>query len=373
LTDRPEVPFAANDVRLSPREWVIAVLLAAAILAVVPIAWEWIEPLEIQANHRVPFRLGGDYWTYSRSCRAACAEGNKTLVIGDSVVWGHYVGKDETLPAHLNDAMDAERFVNLGIDGIHPAALAGLVEQYGRAITGRKVILHCNLLWMSSERRDLRSTKEDPINHPDLIPQFVPSVPRYHAPISQRLSVVIGRKVPVFDFARHMQVTYLDGYDLPSWTIDNPYANPLENLGRELPSPDEPPSPRPDARPWTSRRDIRKIDPPWVELGKSLQWRCFRECVATLTGRGNRVFVLVGPFNEHMLTPEGLAKYAEPKARVRAWLRDNGIPHYIPRALPSDLYADASHPLGDGYATLAAELLKDEAFVRFAGRGEAAE
>jgi len=373
LTERPDVPFAANNVRLTPREWVIALAIVVAIVAVVPAAWEWVEPLEVETNHRMPFRLGSDYWTYSRYCRTVCAEGDKdkTLVVGDSVVWGHYVGKDQTLPAHLNRILGAKRFVNLGIDGIHPAALAGLMEYYGRAISGRKVILHCNLLWMRSERRDLQSTKEFPINHPDLIPQFTPHIPSYKASRSHRLGVVIGRKLPFFDWANHVQIICFYNpkkgtwSDLPTWTIDNPRKNPFDALRRELPSPDDRPRPRPDARPWTSKRNIRKDNPPWVDLAGSFQWRCFRRTIDILIGRGNRVFVVVGPLNEYMLTEASLATYAERRAEVRTWLQEHRIPHYVPAALPSEMYADASHPLGEGYGLLAANLLKDKAFLRF--------
>ncbi len=374
MTDHLDTPFAANDVRLSPREWVIALVLVATILAVVPIAWERLEPLEIVANHRTPYGLGSDYWTYSRYCLAVCAEGDKTLIVGDSVVWGHYVGKDETLSAHLNRAMGESAsggFANLGIDGIHPVALAGLMQHYGQGISRRKVILHCNLLWMSSQRRDLRTEKEFPFNHPDLVPQFTPRIPCYKAPVSHRLGVVIGRKLPFFGWSSHMQIAYLDSSDLAMWTIEHPHDDPVGALSRELPSPDEPPSPIPDARPWTKKKEIRKTNPPWVDLAGSLQWDRFKRTLEILADRGNRVFVLVGPFNEHMLKEESLETFAETKAQARTWLREHGIPHYVPAALPSEVYADASHPLGEGYGLLAEELLKNEAFIRFAGRKEA--
>jgi hypothetical protein len=48
---------------------------------------------------------------------------------------------------------------------------------------------------------------------------------------------------------------------------------------------------------------------------------------------------------------------------VEAWLREHGIPCCAPAALPSELYADASHPLGDGYALLAKRLLEDQSFA----------
>ena len=364
-------PFAANDVRLSPREWIIALAVAAAILVGIPFVWQRIEPIHIETNHRMPFSLGYDYWTYDRYCKEVSADRETTLVVGDSVVWGHFVGKDETLPAHLNMAPGDRRFANMGIDGIHPAALAGLMEHYGRAISGRKVILHCNLLWMSSPRHDLAGSKEFSFNHPDLVPQFIQRPECYKATKSHRLGVLIARRVPVFGWADHMQIAYFDNSDLPTWTIDHPRDNPADAVTLKLPSPDKPPTPKPDIRPWT-QKDIGEFDPPWVDLDDSFQWRCFQRTIEILTARSNRVFVLVGPFNKHMLSKKARATYAKMTAKARRWLGERKIPHYAPKALPSATYADASHPLGQGYALLAEKLLANEAFIRFAGGKEAA-
>ena len=366
-----DTPFAANDVRLSPREWIIALGVAVAILAAIPFAWKSIEPLRIETNHRMPFSLGNDYWTYDRYCQEASADRDTTLVVGDSVVWGHFVGKDETLPAHLNGAPGDRRFANMGIDGIHPAALAGLVEHYGRAISDRRIILHCNLLWMSSPRHDLAGGKEFSFNHPDLVPQFVPRIDCYKATTSHRLGVLIGQRVPVFGWANHMQIAYFANSDLPTWTIGHPRENPADAITLELPSPDEPPTPKIDPRPWT-QKDIGEFDPPWVDLDDSFQWRCFQRTIEILTARGNRVFVLVGPFNEYMLSEKARATYAKMTAKAQTWLGARNIPHYAPKPLPSGTYADASHPLGKGYSLLAEELLVNEAFIRFTGDKEAA-
>jgi len=600
LTDDPEVPFAANAVRLSPREWVVALILIAVILIRVPAVWERAEPLHLEANHRMPFRLGNDYWLYDRTCRAACGW-DTTLVVGDSVVWGHYVTKDETLSAHLNRLTGEGRFANLGIDGIHPAALAGLMADYGKGISGSDVILHANLLWMSSKRHDLQETKEFAFNHPKLVPQFSPRIPCYRASVADRLAIVVGRKLPFCDWASHMQVAYFDNRDLHTWTVEHPHANPARAVTLKLPSPDEPPSPKPDARPW-AEKGIRKFNPPWVEpdgpallsveevgqwpsfceklsapsaavspaagigallppgvrmtageiakegdseatlrkvvlsladtleselrrtssqhgpelkpelkeeamlcltalrrlavdiawwdvLGSgkdpgtvrfwlelpetmsrvitrleerardeklwsqmraclgalreialrglrrlqvvqainqalrsedfslrpelsqgrvsargarilriergarsqtqrlrlnrllleaafpgelakseekaSFQWRCFKRTVESLRSRGNRTFVLLGPFNEHMLTPESVETYNRVKGEAEDWLQEENIPYLIAPALPSELYADASHPLAEGYKLLAKQLFDSDAFTRF--------
>jgi hypothetical protein len=258
-------------------------------------------------------------------------------------------------------------FVNLGLDGVHPAALCGLVEHYGGAIRGRRAILNCNLLWLSSPRHDLSSEKEFAFNHPGLAPQFSPRIPCYRASLSQKIGTVIGRNVPMLGWADHLRIAYFGGADLATWTLEHPYESPLAPVTLDLPSPDELPSPRPDARPW-SAKGIVQHSPEWVDLDKSIQWRFFRRTVEVLHRRGNEVFVVVGPYNEHMLTPKGLRGYDALKGQVAAWLREEGIPHDILPALPTGEYADASHPTAAGYRRLAERLFDQEPFRRFCGQ-----
>ena len=65
--------------------------------------------------------------------------------------------------------------------------------------------------------------------------------------------------------------------------------------------------------------------------------------------RGNDVLVVLGPFNEHMLAEDNRPAYRKIRDGIAAWLGQNQIPAVVPETLPSDLYADASHPLTDGY------------------------
>ena len=89
--------------------------------------------------------------------------------------------------------------------------------------------------------------------------------------------------------------------------------------------------------------------------------------IGLLRERGNDVLVVLGPFNEHMLEEKSRETYGDRRRAVEAWLEGQGIPHFAPALLPSELYADASHPLAGGYAQLAQQLLANEAFVRFLG------
>ncbi len=145
-----DVRFGSNVVRLSAWQWLVTALLLVLVMSLVPSIWERIEPLEDGADFRIPYELSYDYWLYQRHCRRSAGRGD-VLVVGDSVIWGPYVTRQETLPHYLAAATGGcRRFANLGLDGAHPAALAGLVNSYGADIAGCDVILHCNLLWISS-------------------------------------------------------------------------------------------------------------------------------------------------------------------------------------------------------------------------------
>jgi hypothetical protein len=147
---------------------------------------------------------------------------------------------------------------------------------------------------------------------------------------------------------------------LPDWTVQHPYENPLGPLTWTMSVPDHSSPPR--AVPWYEA-DRVAVDYPWFDLEESLQWRAFQRAVEILQQRGNRVFVLVGPFNEHMLTPTSLQRYQKVKATIGAWLQVKQISHAIPGVLAREQYGDASHPLASGYAALARQL-GDHAFFR---------
>jgi hypothetical protein len=359
----PDDRFAANDVRLSPRQWLCVATLTLLAFWLIQFVWQKIEPLDLSADYRIPYRLGNDYWNYWRTSSEVC-RGDATLLVGDSVLWGHYVDSHETLSHYLNVVSGDDEFANLGVDGIHPVALAGLVDRYAGAIRDKRVIVNCNLLWMSSPRRDLSSDKETPFNHPALVPQFAVNIPCYRATLSERLGTVIASHVRILGWADHIRIAYFGSDDLATWTHEHPYTNPLDQVTLVLPSPNEPPSPKPDARSWVAK-GLRPVDPEWVPLRESLQWRFFRQTIQQLLQRGNRVFVMIGPLNEHMLTEQGLATYNQRKLAVAAWHEEQGVPYAVPDSLPSETYADLSHPTAEGYALLAEQLVKEDAFRRF--------
>jgi hypothetical protein len=374
-----DVPFGSNYVRLPGREWIIVGIVFSAIFYLAPALWERFEKFEPDPDYRLPYELSSDYWLYNRYCRWACSR-YETLVIGDSVVWGHYVPKGNTLSHYLNEnaarlnsppKTGRSQFANLGVDGIHPVALAGLLKYYGRQISDKNVVLHLNPLWMSSQKHDLQITKEFHFNHPRLVPQFIPNIPCYKDSYSSRIWAVLERYMAFLSWTSHLKTNYFGGMDLPTWTLEHPYENPLQAVPATLGS-DQTRLRR--ARTSTSvdfdqnehvswtEKGIEKGDFQWVELATSLQWSFFRRTVELLKARGNTVFVLVGPFNEHMLTEESDTIYQKMKSEIEVWLQQNNIAYYMPPALPSEFYRDASHPLSEGYDMLAKQLFENQSF-----------
>jgi len=325
-----------------------------------PTLWTEEVPGGDSEHYRVPDPLNEDYWFFER--RTGEVPEDQVAALGDSVVWGPHVASVETLPSHLSRR--SVPVANLSLQGAHPAALAGLIEHFGGALRDRRIVLHLNLLWMSSPRHDLREDKEFAFNHPQLVPQFSPSIPCYRATASERLGNVVRRNVPFLQWGKHLQQAYFDHLDVPSWIVEHPDRDPLAALGGALPGPSSRPTEEPVS--WTER-GIRPQGFQWVDPETSLQWASFRRALSLLRQRGNRVFVLVGPFNEHLLTVEGRIGYQRVKDAAVTWLEREGVPFLAPRPLPSGMYADATHPLADGYKSLAETIAGSDPWRAFVG------
>jgi hypothetical protein len=351
-----EIRYSSNCVRLSPGEWVVATIVVAAVACLTPLLWQRAEKFEPGPDYRVPYDLSSDYYLYRRYSKLAVGR-YETLVIGDSVVWGHYVSMDNTLCHYLNELAGRDAFANLGLDGIHPAALDGLLRYYGRDIKNKNVILHLNPLWMSSPKQDLQTEKEHDFHHPKLVAQFTPKILCYKASFSQRMSVVLERYVPLFNWVSHINTAYFQSMDVPAWTIEHPSHCPLKAVTFRLPTSDDYEQAAGPPRPVGNN----VLD--WVSLKTSLQWRFFKRSVELLRHRNNKVFVLVGPFNEHILAPESIEVYRKMQVEIEAWLRQNNVPYYMPAVLPAEFYCDASHPTSRGYAELAKQLFQNDSLT----------
>ena len=378
-----EVPFGVNEVRLNLRQWIITALIILTVVLLIPRLWAHIEKFDTGPDYRIPYALSKDYWLYGRRLRQDVRR-DQIVLLGDSVIWGEYVLPNGTLSHFLNQEAGAtNRFINGGLNGLFPLAQEGLVTYYSGSLHNQKVLLHCNVLWMTSPKADLSTTKEEQFNHAALVPQFSPRIPCYKADANERLSAIVQRDVDFIAWVNHLQNAYYDQKSILSWTLaddggspphyPNVYKNPLNQITLTLPvAPKNDPQRGPASprhKPWSANGQ-GTVTFDWVDLDASLQWRAFQRVLRTLRERGNDVFVVLGPFNEHIMAQENRAAYHKIRDGIAEWLEQNHVAHTVPETLPSLLYADASHPLTQGYQQLAQRLFTDEAFGRWTARGD---
>jgi hypothetical protein len=362
----PRPPFGVNEMRLSWREWLAAVGIVVACAFGIPRAWKQAERFDTGADYRIPYALSSDYWLYQRRAERIGDPGT-VPILGDSVVWGEYVRPEGTLTHFLNAQVGRpDRFANCGVNGVFPLALEGLLAHYGGALRNRKVIVHYNVLWMSSPKADLSTDQEETFNHSALVPQLFERIPCYRADAATRLNAVATQSIGLLGWANHMDSVYFDHLSIPQWTLEedagdpprtlNASRSPLAQITFRVPGePESDPQRGPASRrhrPWNASGG-QPTHFEWVPMNASLQWRAFERTVALLRSRGDDVMVIVGPFNEWMVAEDQRPAYRNLRDSIAARLDARHIAYLLPETLPSGLYADASHPLTEGYALLA--------------------
>jgi hypothetical protein len=375
----PDALFV-NEVRLNAWHWTVVFGITLLVVALTPPLWKKLERFDTGPDYRIPYALSKDYWLYERRLQRLAPA--NLVVLGDSVVWGEYVLPNGTLSHFLNqEAGVTNLFVNAGVNGLFPLALEGLVRCYGQSLHHRKVMLHCNVLWMTSPKADLSTDKEEQFNHAPLVPQFAPRIPCYRADASERLNAMVERNVPFLEWVSHLQNTYFGQQSIPKWTLEeegsnpprspNDYRNPFSQITLTVPTePQVDPQRGPRSsrhRPWsTNATGTTQFE--WVALEKSLQWHAFQRVIETLRERHNDVLVVLGPFNGHIMAEKNRPAYWKVHDDIVTWLSQNQVPHVAPESLPSTLYADASHPLTEGYELLAKRLYGDIDFQKWLKR-----
>ncbi|HJN90580.1 MAG TPA: hypothetical protein QGG93_09630 [Verrucomicrobiota bacterium] len=367
----------STAVHLSARQWLCVLGLSLGLAWLLPVVWTAFEVFEPVPHYRVPYELSNDYWLYERWLDQLSPDA--IPVVGDSVVWGEYTAHDGTLSRFLGDATGAP-FANTGLNGLYPLALWGLIEHHGGALANRRVLLHCNLLWMSDPEADMQIEKEQVFNHPALVPQFAPRIPCYRVGTDIRLGRMLERQLEPLSWVRHLQQTYFDQKSAPEWTLaddgqfpptfPNTYRLPLGVQGVPL-SFESPSAKRGLAserhKSW-SANSPGSLNMEWVTPKSSLQWQAFRRLAKRLQGRGSDLLVIVGPLNEHMMNDETREKYIGFRTAVTVWLKAEEIRFIVPGVLPSAEFADASHPLTEGYERLAKRLADEPVFRAWLGQ-----
>src|SRR5271154_490 len=210
-----------NAMRLNGRQCLLTLGILLLAVFLTPRLWKSVERFDPGPDYRIPYDLSKDYWLYQRRLEDKIDPRN-IVMLGDSVVWGEYVLPDGTWSHFLNEQRgQADKFVNGGVNGLFPLALEGLVDYYGRALRNRKVILHCNLLWLSSPKADLQIDKEERFNHSRLVPQFSPRIPCYKADANERLSALVERELNLSAWVGHLQDAYFGQKSIPNWTLQD--------------------------------------------------------------------------------------------------------------------------------------------------------
>jgi hypothetical protein len=337
---------------------IISILILAGITAVIPFIFPLTDTASFTGNYRIPYSMGEDYFLYSRYSNHA-AEKKEIPVIGDSVIWGHYTGSENTLTAYLNRISTKPRFLNMGLDGIHPAAMSGLIDLYASGLKNRKILVGVNLLWMSSARHDLSGPVNNEINHKILLPQFHRPIPAYQPSLEEKISASISRSAPFFTWLDHLRLSEFAGKSFYIWTMDNHDKSLTEYFSHKEGEFKIPEGILPEK--------MQEQEIGWITPDKSLQWKFMLETLISLKKSGNEVAALITPFNTYMMTPGSRKKYFSILAEMEWILRENGIIPIIPLIPEKKYFADSSHPNAEGYKLIAEDMMNNREFLEFIG------
>lgn len=349
---------AANALLFSGREllWTIAAV-GLLLLAVFPLAYRSWERIELPAEFRLPYENRDNYYLYSRCAEQETAR-RPYLFLGDSAIWGMYAANSGTLPEQLNRLCGSSLCGNLAIDGLHPVAMKTLIKHFGTAVRDRTVLIYFNPLWLNSTKYDLSSSEEISINHPKLLPQFG-GIPNYRASLDERIGTLIDRNILFFGIRNHLQNYFYGNADLKKYLAEHSGCNPLASLRRSIcPMETEHKGTQEN---W-STRGIPIQHWEWVPLSVSRQWQALLECAALLAERGNRVVVLIGGINPELLDDSTRAGLTQLRFEAEKHLQSAQLEYFLLPELDGQLYADASHPLEEGYRRLAEFLAEQPLF-----------
>src|SRR5262245_10043670 len=97
--DEIDLTTFSNGIRLSAREWLGVGIFGLVLFLAAPALWKQAESFALEPDYRMPYDLSNDYWLYERYAQLAGSQYD-TLLVGDSVIWGQYVTRQQTLSHH---------------------------------------------------------------------------------------------------------------------------------------------------------------------------------------------------------------------------------------------------------------------------------
>src|ERR1700677_3127507 len=98
----------SNSMRLTGRQCLGIFAFGLLFALFVPSLWDLVEDFPLETDYRVPRDLKQDYWLYQRFARRAASKYDG-FVVGDSVVWGVFAKRPQTLSHYLNKQAGGER------------------------------------------------------------------------------------------------------------------------------------------------------------------------------------------------------------------------------------------------------------------------
>jgi hypothetical protein len=340
-------------INLSLREWLVVLLIVTVLAALLPlIPYRPRRPL-VDGDYRIPYALSNRYDLYRRFTNLSASQ-FPTILVGDSVVWGQFTHLNGTLAHHLNALTKQRRYINAGLDGMHPIALAQLLEHHAPAIQKKDVVLQFNPLWLMMSSANQKLPEDPLLNRPGLVPRLAAGA---NGTIQDQLEAIVARLFHGSPFDWWGDRIADSRVDFLAWSLDHPYESPLKAISSGLPPSEDSYNVR--MAPWAGI-ERAKLDARWPVLETNGQWKAFERVIDLLEARHNRVMVLLGPMNEHMMTKPMLDGYLVLKRRIQEKIEEREILCFMAPTLESNHYSDICHPLASGYEELARELLKSQ-------------
>ena len=360
-------PFGVNEMRLNARQWLAALAIFLACAVAMPRIWKRVErfdtgqrlPHPLRAEQRLlalPAASGADLGSSERAGAGRLGGLGRIRAAGRHADAFSEPGER---PAGPLRQLRRQRRLPAGDGGADRALRRGAAQPQGHRPLQRAV----------DEQPEGRPERERGGDFQPLAAGAAVVHARF--PVTgpmppTRLNVVAERSIGLLGWVNIWTASTIDQLSIPRWTLEedgsdpprcpNAWRNPLAQITLTVPGE---PARRPAARPRQpaaqalerrrQRADALRLGQP----GQSLQWQAFQRSIGLLRSRGNDVLVILGPFNESMVAEDQRPALHRMRDGIAAWLTSHQIPHIVPDALPSDLYADASHPLTEGYALLA--------------------
>lgn len=354
----------SNEMILSLREWIITLILFAVLSTVIYYGWNKWEKYNPGPDHRETCwaEKQSDYWAYNRWIRYA-RNHYKLMLIGDSVIWGQEVRCDQTITHYINEYYGREIIANLGNDGLFMAGIDGIVKYYGDNLSNANVLLQLSPLWMSNIKRDLRGKEKYQYHHPRLLPLFNSRINYYHD-FNTRLGYFVEHYFRLSTFVRHLMANYYDNKSISGWMMDNPYSNPFAAITFQA-APVMAES-QGEGISWEEKK-MKLSNDSFLNPSESVQWGFFTDAIKRLQKKNSKVFVMIGPFNQFMFTPESRGRLFTMVNEIKKDLDKMGVPYFdtFRIGLESKMFGDSCHLLKEGHMLIGKKINEDPRFQQW--------